>query len=109
MLAAWLHGIVHTLDMGDLDNARYWYQKVGCVFPGPNAAQEELAAARRVVQATMAGHEQYERRERFCLPWSLASPRSDPRGFRDGCRWDATLSASPHAGGSGRAFLSRGY
>ena len=25
-LAAWLHGIVHTLE-GDLDNARYWYRK----------------------------------------------------------------------------------
>jgi hypothetical protein len=33
-LAAWLHGIVHTLE-GDLDNARYWYEKVGREFPGP--------------------------------------------------------------------------
>ena len=56
-LAAWLHGIVHTLE-GDLDNARYWYRKAGRVFPGPDAAQEELVAARRAVQATMAGHEQ---------------------------------------------------
>ena len=35
-LAAWLHGIVHTLE-GDLDNARYWYRKAGRVFPGPDA------------------------------------------------------------------------
>ncbi|MGH8568593.1 MAG: hypothetical protein ACREXU_11395 [Gammaproteobacteria bacterium] len=51
-LAAWLHGIVHTLD-GDLDNARYWYRKAGRVFPGPGAIQEELVAARRAVQLTM--------------------------------------------------------
>jgi hypothetical protein len=55
--AASLHGIVHTLD-GDLDNARYWYRMAGRVFPGPDAVQEELVAARRAVQATMAGHEQ---------------------------------------------------
>jgi hypothetical protein len=56
-LAAWLHGIVHTFE-GDLDNARYWYRKAGRVFPGPDAVKVELAAARRAVQATMAGHEQ---------------------------------------------------
>lgn len=54
-LAAWLHGIVHTLE-GDLDNARYWYRRAGRVFPGPEAVQEELAAARRTVQE-MARHE----------------------------------------------------
>jgi len=52
-LAAWLHGIVHILE-GDLDNARYWYRKAGRVFPGRNAVQEELAAARRTVQAKRA-------------------------------------------------------
>ena len=52
-LAAWLHGIVHTLE-GDLDNARYWYGKAGRVFPGRDAVQEELAAARRTVQAKRA-------------------------------------------------------
>jgi hypothetical protein len=45
-LATWLHGIVHTLE-GDLDNARYWYRKADRVFPGPEAAPDELAAARR--------------------------------------------------------------
>jgi hypothetical protein len=55
-LAAWLHGIVHTLE-GDLDNARYWYRKAGRVFPGRDAVQEELAAARRTVQAKTARHE----------------------------------------------------
>ena len=56
-LAAWLHGIVHILE-GDLDNARYWYRKAGRVFPGRDAVQEELAAARRTVQAKTARHEQ---------------------------------------------------
>jgi len=45
-LAAWLHGIVHTLE-GDLDNARYWYRKADRVFRGAEAVQEELAAARQ--------------------------------------------------------------
>lgn len=44
-LAAWLHGIAHTLE-GDLDNARYWYRKVGRPFPGREAVEEEIAAAR---------------------------------------------------------------
>jgi hypothetical protein len=46
VLAAWLHGIVHTLE-GDLDNAQYWYRKADRVFRGPQALQDELAAARR--------------------------------------------------------------
>lgn len=47
-LAAWLHGIVHTLE-GDLDNARYWYRKADRSFPGPEAVQQEIAAARRTL------------------------------------------------------------
>jgi hypothetical protein len=45
-LAAWLHGIADTLE-GDLDNARYWYRKVGRPFPGREAVQQEIAAARQ--------------------------------------------------------------
>ncbi len=45
-LAAWLHGIVHTLE-GDLDNARYWYGKAERAFPGREAVQDEIAAAHR--------------------------------------------------------------
>ena len=45
-LAAWLHGLVHTLE-GDLGNARYWYRKAGRAFPGPDAVREEIAAARQ--------------------------------------------------------------
>jgi hypothetical protein len=45
-LAAWLHGIVHTLE-GDDDNARYWYQQAGRAFRGRAAVDEELAAARQ--------------------------------------------------------------
>ena len=48
-LAAWLHGIVHMLE-GDLDNARYWYRKTDRVFPGPDAIQDEITAARRAVE-----------------------------------------------------------
>ena len=44
-LAAWLHGIVHTLE-GDLDNARYWYRRTPREFPGAAAVQREIAAAR---------------------------------------------------------------
>jgi hypothetical protein len=47
-LAAWLHGIVHTIE-GDLDNARYWYRKADRAFPGPEALEQELAAARRTL------------------------------------------------------------
>jgi len=47
-LAAWLHGIVHTLE-GDLDNAQYWYRRAERAFPGAGAIQEELGAARRAL------------------------------------------------------------
>jgi hypothetical protein len=53
-LAAWLHGIVHTLE-GDLDNARYWYRKADRVFRGAEAVQEEIAAARLRMQDERAG------------------------------------------------------
>ena len=53
-LAAWLHGIVHTLE-GDLDNARYWYGKANRAFPGPEAVQGEIAAARAEVQGGSGG------------------------------------------------------
>ena len=46
--AAWLHGIVHTLE-GDLENARHWYVKAKREFPGPDAVDAELAAAREFV------------------------------------------------------------
>lgn len=39
---------MHTLE-GDLDNARYWYRKADRAFPGPDAVQQEIAAARRKV------------------------------------------------------------
>jgi len=48
-LAAWLHGIVHTLE-GDLDNARYWYRRAERVFPGGDAVDDEIAAARRALR-----------------------------------------------------------
>jgi hypothetical protein len=51
-MAAWLHGIVHTLE-GDLDNARYWYRRARREFPGREAVRAEIAAARQ----TMAGEE----------------------------------------------------
>ncbi len=48
-LAAWLHGIVHILE-GDLDNARYWYRRADRVFPGREAVEKEIAAARQVAR-----------------------------------------------------------
>ena len=48
-LAAWLHGIVHTLE-GDLDNARHWYRKANRDFPGPASVPDEIAAARRALR-----------------------------------------------------------
>jgi hypothetical protein len=48
-LAAWLHGIVHTLE-GDLENARYWYRRADRAFRGPEAVQDEIAAARRQLE-----------------------------------------------------------
>ena len=38
--------------------ARYWYRKAGRVFPGREAAQEEIAAALKIVCAKSARHEQ---------------------------------------------------
>ncbi len=43
--AAWLHGIVHTLE-GDLENAQHWYRKAKRLFPGADAVHTELSAAR---------------------------------------------------------------
>jgi hypothetical protein len=48
-LAAWLHGIVHTLE-GDLDNARYWYRRAGRAFPGSGAVRSEIDAAREALE-----------------------------------------------------------
>lgn len=53
-LAAWMHGIVHTIE-GDLDNARYWYRKAHRAFPGPEAVQAEIAAARVEMRGGGAG------------------------------------------------------
>ena len=49
-LAAWLHGIVHILE-GDLKNAQGWYKRADRAFPGADAAQSEIAAARVAVTA----------------------------------------------------------
>ena len=48
VLASWLHGIVHTLE-GDLDNARYWYDRAKRAFPGAEKVTEEIGAARRAL------------------------------------------------------------
>ena len=44
--AAWLHGIVHVLE-GDLDNARYSYERAKRTFSSD--AKAELAAARQAL------------------------------------------------------------
>jgi hypothetical protein len=40
----WLHGIVHLLE-GDLENARYWYQRADRAFSSDAAA--EIVAAKK--------------------------------------------------------------
>jgi hypothetical protein len=52
-LAAWLHGIAHTLE-GDLENARYWYGRADRAFPGRHAVQDEIAAARHALRGGRA-------------------------------------------------------
>ena len=47
--AAWLHGIVHTLE-GDLENARHWYVKAQREFPGLDAVGAEISAAREFLR-----------------------------------------------------------
>jgi exopolyphosphatase/pppGpp-phosphohydrolase len=49
-LAAWLHGIVHILE-GDLKNAQGWYHRANRPFPGGDAAQAEIVAARLKVSS----------------------------------------------------------
>lgn len=48
--AAWAHGIVHLLE-GDLDNARYWYERAGRAFPRDPAVGPELEALQRALAA----------------------------------------------------------
>jgi hypothetical protein len=50
VLAAWLHGIVHTLE-GDLDNARYWYRRARREFRGAEAVEAEIGEARRTLDS----------------------------------------------------------
>ena len=40
----WIHGIVHVME-GDLDNARYWYQRAERAFSGD--AAKEIAAVKQ--------------------------------------------------------------
>lgn len=47
--AAWLHGIVHTVE-GDLENAQHWYRKAKRPFPGADHVQTELAEVRVVLR-----------------------------------------------------------
>ena len=45
--ACWLHGIVHVLE-GDLDNARYWYERAKRTFSSD--VRSELAAVRAALE-----------------------------------------------------------
>src|SRR5262245_39533129 len=60
-LAAWLHGIVHTIE-GDLDNAQYWYRKAGRQFPGAQAVRAEITAARLALAEDAPTHSPKEER-----------------------------------------------
>jgi hypothetical protein len=48
-LGSWLHGIVHILE-GDRENAQGWYRRAERAFPGMDAAQSEIAAARAEIE-----------------------------------------------------------
>ena len=43
---SWGHGIVHLME-GDLDNARFWYQRAEREFPEPSLIAEEIAALKQ--------------------------------------------------------------
>ena len=47
-LASWIHGIVHVME-GDLRNAEGWYKRAERPFPGRDALETEIAAARAAV------------------------------------------------------------
>lgn len=49
-LGFWAHGIVHLIE-GDIDNARYWYQRAQRVLPDASAVKAEIAALRAAVQS----------------------------------------------------------
>jgi len=48
--SAWAHGIVHIIE-GDMDNARYWYERAKRNFPAQPSAAAELRALRQVLTA----------------------------------------------------------
>lgn len=50
-LAAWAHGIVHTLE-GDLWNAKYWYGRAKREFPGAEKVREEITALKKACAAS---------------------------------------------------------
>ena len=52
-LASWLHGIVHILE-GDMKNAQGWYRRAERPFPGAEAVQSEITAARAAVNAEVS-------------------------------------------------------
>jgi len=50
-LGCWAHGIVHLME-GDIDNARYWYQRAHRPLPHQDTARAEIAALKDVVKGT---------------------------------------------------------
>ena len=42
----WVHGIVHVME-GDLDNARYWYERAARVFSAETV--KEIAAVKKTL------------------------------------------------------------
>ncbi len=45
-VGCWVHGIVHVME-GDLDNARYWYERTGRAFSVVTAT--EIAAVKKML------------------------------------------------------------
>ena len=110
-LAAWLHGIVHTIE-GDLDNARYWYRPRRARVPWRRraAAGDARRAPPSRVEYTLVRPRPIERDDLVALAaagWRCPCPASPPacRAPR-GPRSAASLQ-QPLIVAAGRASRSR--
>ncbi len=67
-LAFRMHGLLHRIE-GDLDNARYWYDRAAVPFSKSKSAASEIEEIAAVL----------ERRDRVTRPRASSAPRTDTR------------------------------